>query len=113
MISLRRVYVSLLTVGVLSYMALHPAAAAGPNDPYFSSKGSWGQKHDDQWAIKRLGFTKDRKSAWRLPPAKNRNTANGTVFRPVQSAPPAANDAIVSRKHSAFVTGRIMYADPE
>ena len=29
------------------------------NDPYFSSKGLWGQKYDDQWAIKRAGFTEE------------------------------------------------------
>jgi hypothetical protein len=34
-------------------------------DPYFRSAGSWGQDGDDQWAIKRVGFTWDRESAWR------------------------------------------------
>ncbi len=29
----------------------------GPNDPYYSSKGSWGQDYDDQWGLKRVGFT--------------------------------------------------------
>ena len=66
MISLRRVFVRLLVAGVLSSMPLHEAAAAEPSDPYFSSKGSWAQNHDDQWAIKRVGFTNDRESAWGL-----------------------------------------------
>ncbi len=32
-------------------------ASAYPNDPYFRSKGSWGQSYDDQWALKRIGFS--------------------------------------------------------
>ncbi len=44
---------------------------AVPNDPYFRSKGSWGQDYDDQWAIKRVGFTEDEEnSAWALLPDK-------------------------------------------
>jgi hypothetical protein len=39
-----------------------------PNDPHFASKGSWGQKYDDQWALQRIGFTalEDKASAWHL-----------------------------------------------
>ncbi len=37
-----------------------------PNDTYLYSKGSWKQKHDDQWAIKHIGFTTDKKSAWNV-----------------------------------------------
>jgi len=37
-----------------------------PGDEYFRKKGSWGQRYDDQWGIKRIGFTGDRKSAWRI-----------------------------------------------
>ena len=45
------------------------SAAAPPSDPYYGSSGSWGQDHDDQWAIKRVGFTADDQSAWeRLGP---------------------------------------------
>ena len=36
------------------------------NDPYMSSKGSWGQSWPDQWAIQRVGFTNDDESAWDL-----------------------------------------------
>jgi len=35
------------------------------NDPYFNNKGSWKQKYDDQWAIKRVGFTDTAGSAWK------------------------------------------------
>ncbi|MDF2763262.1 MAG: Peptidase and in kexin sedolisin, partial [Rhodospirillales bacterium] len=38
----------------------------GLNDPYFASKGAWGQKHDDQWALKRIGLTAGKESAWNL-----------------------------------------------
>ena len=34
------------------------------NDPYFRGRGLWGQSFDDQWAIKRVGYTDDKKSAW-------------------------------------------------
>ncbi len=45
-----------------------PLAAAWepPDDPYFKSAGAWGQAHDDQWALKRIGFTAGAESAWRL-----------------------------------------------
>src|SRR5690606_9959570 len=35
-----------------------------PNDPHFEGKGAWGQAHDDQWAIKRVGLTGEADSAW-------------------------------------------------
>jgi subtilisin family serine protease len=63
---LRQLHVPLLLAAVLSSMLLHGATVAEPNDPFYSSKGSWGQEHDDQWAIKRVGFTDDRQSAWNL-----------------------------------------------
>ena len=49
----------------LSFVAI---AAEAPNDPFFSSKGSWDQPHDDQWALKRVGFTAGNDSAWGLVP---------------------------------------------
>ncbi|MCP5068550.1 MAG: S8 family serine peptidase [bacterium] len=33
-------------------------------DPFFSSRGSWRQAYDDQWAIHRVGITAGRDSAW-------------------------------------------------
>ena len=42
-------------------------ASAVPNDPHFSQRGSWGQRHADQWALHRIGFTPlggQRESAW-------------------------------------------------
>lgn len=40
-----------------------------PTDPHYTRTGrhggnSWGEKEDDQWAIKRVGFTGDEDSAW-------------------------------------------------
>ncbi len=32
------------------------AASAGPDDPYYSSKDSWGHGGDDQWALKRINW---------------------------------------------------------
>ncbi|MCI0411730.1 S8 family serine peptidase [bacterium] len=39
---------------------------ASPNDPYFFSRSSWKQSYDDQWAIKRAGFTAGEDSVWNL-----------------------------------------------
>ncbi len=44
-----------------------------PVDPHFlrtgrHDGGSWGQRQDDQWAIKRVGFTDLENSAWNLLP---------------------------------------------
>ena len=32
-------------------------------DPYFASRGSWGQKYDDQWALKQIGLTAAKRAA--------------------------------------------------
>ena len=39
---------------------------AGPDDPHYRARGSWAQAYDDQWALKRIGFTppSDAQSAW-------------------------------------------------
>jgi subtilisin family serine protease len=47
-----------------------------PTDPNYRRTGrdggnSWGKKLDDQWAIKRVGFTNDENSAWRLVQEKS------------------------------------------
>lgn len=39
---------------------------APPDNHYFKSTGSWGQKYADQWALHRIGFDATDKSAWRL-----------------------------------------------
>src|SRR3546814_5227666 len=35
-----------------------------PDDPHFRGKGAWGQRHDDQWAIKRVGLSGAADSDW-------------------------------------------------
>jgi subtilisin family serine protease len=47
------------------------AQAPWPDDPLYRSRGSWGQGHDDQWALKRIGFTPRGAgpSAWDLATA--------------------------------------------
>lgn len=47
------------------------------NDPHFSTKGLWGQSFDNQWAIKQVGYTDGKKSAW---------AKAGTNLRPVTVA---------------------------
>jgi subtilisin family serine protease len=44
---------------LLAVAALSRLEAQSPwaDDPLFRSRGSWGQGHDDQWALKRVGFT--------------------------------------------------------
>jgi subtilisin family serine protease len=37
-----------------------------PENHYFVSSGSWGQKYPDQWALQRVGFDSSPESAWRL-----------------------------------------------
>ncbi len=53
---------------LISILAVTCMAAAAPDDPYFASRGTWGQGYDDQWALKRIGFTAkdDATSAWRI-----------------------------------------------
>jgi hypothetical protein len=53
--------------GTVPAQAIEPVRAA---DPLYVSKGAWGQKYDDQWALKRIGFgTEGGKSAWDQLPA--------------------------------------------
>jgi subtilisin family serine protease len=42
------------------------AMLAPPDNHYFVSQGSWGQKYPDQWALQRVGFDASPQSAWRL-----------------------------------------------
>ena len=37
-----------------------------PDNHYFVSQGSWGQKYPDQWALQHVGFDASPDSAWRL-----------------------------------------------
>ena len=39
---------------------------APPDTAFLKSKGSWGQKYSDQWALHRVGFDLSPQSAWRL-----------------------------------------------
>jgi len=41
--------------------------AGFPNDPFYHSKGSWGQSYEDQWAFKRIGFTFEKGKPSLLP----------------------------------------------
>jgi subtilisin family serine protease len=62
----------------LAALAVALAALAGPpslhaeeprpNDPLYRARGSWGQGYDDQWGLKRIGFTPQGSgtSAWDL-----------------------------------------------
>jgi subtilisin family serine protease len=51
------------------------AFAAGLDDPLFGKRGSWGQAYDDQWAVKRVGFTDEPDSAW----SKETGTTNRII----------------------------------
>jgi hypothetical protein len=42
------------------------ASLSPPDNHYFGSEGSWGQKYADQWALHRIGFDASAESAWRL-----------------------------------------------
>ena len=42
------------------------AMLSPPDNHYFISQGSWGQKYADQWALQRIGFDASPQSAWRL-----------------------------------------------
>lgn len=50
--------ITLLSSGLLT--------AEPPNDPYYDSFGSWGQGFEDQWGLKRIGFTSGEDSAWSI-----------------------------------------------
>jgi hypothetical protein len=53
------------------FAAVSPAWPQGamldpPDNRYFVSQGSWGQKYADQWGLHRVGFDSSPQSAWRL-----------------------------------------------
>jgi subtilisin family serine protease len=50
----------------VKYVEPDPCWKKKLDDPYYLGKGAWGQDFDDQWAIKRVGFTDDSESAWAL-----------------------------------------------
>src|SRR5262245_43030110 len=47
---------SLATVLALASFSAAHAQVAAPNDPFFQSRGTWGQPYDDQWGLHRIGF---------------------------------------------------------
>ncbi|MCI0606994.1 S8 family serine peptidase [bacterium] len=57
----------------VSYIEVNPCRGPEdvPNDPYFHSKASWKQNFDDQWAIKRVGYTSEQDSPWNIKLKKN------------------------------------------
>jgi hypothetical protein len=67
------VLVDLNSAGISSFEPNGCWQVLVPTDPNFLRTGrnggnSWGEKEDDQWAIKRVGFTDDETSAWNLLP---------------------------------------------
>jgi subtilisin family serine protease len=60
--SLRLVFLAAVLSAPLSALA----QSATPNDPFFASKGAWGQPYADQWALPRIGFAPkgSGNSAW-------------------------------------------------
>jgi subtilisin family serine protease len=64
---MRRFAAGIFAIALLAPAAAWPQAAlTPPENRYFTSKGSWGQKHADQWALERIGFDAKPQSAWRL-----------------------------------------------
>lgn len=53
---------------IIAWLLANAAAGAGVNDPFFTSKGTWQQAYDDQWALKRIGFDSadGKTSAWEI-----------------------------------------------
>jgi subtilisin family serine protease len=49
-----------------SLVCAQTAMLSPPNNHYFTSKGSWGQKYADQWGLARIGFDTTPDSAWKL-----------------------------------------------
>ncbi len=47
----------LCVAGGLVSLPIYAAKTSIPDDPYFSSKGTWGQDYADQWALHRIGFS--------------------------------------------------------
>lgn len=54
--------------------AIAQSDSVNPNDPYFASKGAWGQTFGDQWALPRIGFTVKGSgaSAWDIETGEQR-----------------------------------------
>ncbi|PWT86420.1 MAG: hypothetical protein C5B56_12500 [Proteobacteria bacterium] len=54
------------SLGVCGPAWAQDATLSPPDNHYFVSQGSWGQKYADQWALQRIGFDTSPQSAWRL-----------------------------------------------
>jgi subtilisin family serine protease len=54
--------------GSFSFQEENPCRteAAVPSDPYLKSRGALSREYDDQWAVKRVGFTTDNDSTWHI-----------------------------------------------
>jgi subtilisin family serine protease len=58
-------------VGYVEPDKVEKAQVGPPNDPFYSSRGSWQQPYDDQWGLKRIGFAPDS-PLWDLVSAPGR-----------------------------------------
>jgi subtilisin family serine protease len=58
----------------LVLLAAPVRAQTAPNDPFFSSKGAWGQDYGDQWALARVGLMAKGtgQSAWDIETGESR-----------------------------------------
>lgn len=63
-----------LIIVALVLVAAPVCAQTAPNDPFFSSKGSWGQAYGDQWALPRIGLMPrgSGQSAWDIETGEGR-----------------------------------------
>ncbi|MEW6334959.1 MAG: S8 family serine peptidase, partial [Thermodesulfobacteriota bacterium] len=64
--------------------------SSGPDDPLYHSKGTWGQSYDDQWGLKRIGFTpkEDTNSAWNLVGSANAPVIVAVIDTGIDAAHP-------------------------
>jgi subtilisin family serine protease len=60
--------VAAVLLASLAGASLLSAQSPWPDDPLYRTRGSWRQDYDDQWALKRIGFTAkgSGRSAWDL-----------------------------------------------
>ncbi len=105
--TLHRVILSVMVI-----TALHAGAAFGeavaPNDPFFSSKGAWGQPFGDQWALPKIGFHAkgSGRSAWDIETGEGRPVVVAVIDSGLDYFHPDLNPTSVWRNPSPNKPGQ-------
>jgi subtilisin family serine protease len=91
----------------LAYLPPLSGQPPAPDDPFFHSRGSWGQSFDDQWGLKRIGFTRvGSGSAWDIETGERNRIVIALIDTGLDHAHPDLRKASIWQNPREILNGR-------